>query len=70
MMAQERMVGRVKWFDAGRGFGFITADGTDYFVHYSGVRGEGFRTLNDGAEVEFVPTQGQRGLAAIDVFEV
>lgn len=69
-MSAERMEGKVKWFDAGRGYGFITAaDGQDLFVHFSGIRGEGFRTLSDGAAVEFIASRGPKGLVAIDVFE-
>eukprot|EP00913_Durusdinium_trenchii_P002921 g2708.t1 len=45
--------GTVKFFDPQRGFGFIQSEGQDYFVHYSGIKSEGFRSLADGEEVEF-----------------
>merc|ERR1719193_1942867 len=51
----QRQTGSVKWFDAKKGYGFITsADGTDYFVHFTNIQGqEGFKSLEDGTEVEF-----------------
>ncbi|ROM53513.1 cold-shock protein [Pseudomonas poae] len=56
-------VGTVKWFNAEKGFGFITQDGggTDVFVHYSAIQGDGFKTLEEGSRVEFEITQGQKG---------
>jgi CspA family cold shock protein len=61
-----RMKGTVKWFNADKGFGFITPEnGTkDCFVHHSAIQGNGFRTLNDGEAVEFDVVQGQKGPAA------
>ena len=58
--------GRVKWFSDEKGYGFITpeAGGDDLFVHYSEVVGEGFRTLEEGSEVEFEVADGQRGKQA------
>ena len=64
----ERQTGTVKWFNANKGFGFITRDsGDDVFVHYRAIRGEGHRTLVEGQKVEFGVTQGQKGLQAEDV---
>jgi CspA family cold shock protein len=65
----ERVTGVVKWFNEQKGFGFIARDGdSDVFVHYSAIQGQsGFRTLNEGDEVEFSIEQGQKGPAAVDV---
>ena len=54
--------GTVKWFDDAKGYGFITPDdgGKDLFVHFSGIAGDGFKTLQEGAKVEFVPEEGGR----------
>jgi CspA family cold shock protein len=67
-----RMKGTVKWFNADKGFGFITPEnGTkDCFVHHSAIQGNGFRTLNDGEAVEFDVVQGQKGPAAENVTRV
>ena len=61
--------GRVKWFNDAKGFGFITrdADGQDVFVHYSSIVGEGFRTLAEGAIVEYEEQKGPKGLFAAKV---
>ena len=60
--------GVVKWFNDAKGFGFITRDsGEDVFVHHTAIRAEGFRTLAEGAQVEFEVVQGQKGPAAEDV---
>ncbi len=64
----ERETGTVKWFDSGKGYGFIARDqGEDVFVHFRAIRGEGYRTLEDGQRVEFDVVQGQKGLQADDV---
>ena len=61
----ERVQGTVKWFNADKGYGFITREGgDDLFVHYSEIQGSGFRSLEEGARVEFEITQGQKGLQA------
>ena len=61
--------GTVKWFSEEKGYGFITPDdgGKDLFVHYSGVAGAGFRSLDEGAKVSYEATQGQKGMQADNV---
>ncbi|HEB84880.1 MAG TPA: cold shock domain-containing protein [Bacteroidetes bacterium] len=62
------MKGRVKWFDEKKGFGFIEAeDGHDVFVHFSAIGGDGFRSLEEGEEVEFEVESGPKGPAARNV---
>ena len=64
----ERESGNVKWFNANKGFGFITRDsGEDVFVHFRSIRGEGHRVLHDGQRVEFIVCEGEKGLQAEDV---
>ncbi len=64
----ERETGVVKWFNGTKGFGFIVRDqGEDIFVHYSAIRGEGYRSLEEGQRVEFTVTQGNKGPQAQDV---
>ncbi|HDZ10300.1 MAG TPA: cold-shock protein [Pseudohongiella sp.] len=63
-----RELGNVKWFNASKGFGFITRDsGDDVFVHFRSIQGEGHRVLKDGQRVEFSVSQGDKGLQADDV---
>jgi CspA family cold shock protein len=63
-----RETGTVKWFNATKGYGFITrAGGDDVFVHYSAIESDGYKTLNEGQRVEFTITQGPKGLAASNV---
>ena len=65
------MKGTVKWFNSGKGFGFITAeDGKDVFVHFSEVKGEGFKSLNEGDNVEFEVEQGEKGAKAKGVVKI
>ena len=63
-----RETGTVKWFDNAKGYGFIQRpQGEDVFVHYRAIRGEGYRTLQEGQQVQFNVVQGQKGLQAEDV---
>ena len=61
--------GTVKWFDDSKGYGFITPDegGDDLFVHHSAIGGTGFKTLAEGAKVEYTPEQGAKGMQATNV---
>jgi len=61
--------GTVKWFNAEKGYGFITPeDGSkDLFVHFSGIEGEGYKSLSEGAKVEYEQSQGQKGPQATKV---
>lgn len=60
--------GKVKWFNAEKGFGFIEVEGgDDVFVHFSAIQGEGFKTLEEGQEVNFDIEEGQRGPQAVNV---
>ena len=60
-----RTTGTVKWFNATKGFGFISQqNGEDLFVHYSEIQSSGYRSLEEGAQVEFQVTQGKKGLQA------
>ena len=64
----DRELGTVKWFKDSKGYGFIKRDGGgDVFVHFSAIRGEGFRNLEEGQMVEFNVEQGPKGLQATDV---
>ncbi|WLV25130.1 cold shock domain-containing protein [Aciduricibacillus chroicocephali] len=62
------MTGKVKWFNAEKGFGFIEReDGDDVFVHFSAIQTEGFKTLEEGEDVEFEIVEGNRGPQAANV---
>ena len=62
------MQGKVKWFNAEKGFGFIESnEGGDVFVHFSAIQSEGFKTLEEGQDVEFDIVQGNRGPQAANV---
>ena len=66
-----RTSGNVKWFNDAKGFGFITSEnGEDVFVHFSSIQGGGFRSLREGAAVEFEVTNGPKGLQASNVVAV
>ncbi len=65
-----RMKGTVKWFDAKKGYGFITMeDGNDIFVHYSAIEMDGYKTLRENQEVEFDISEGSKGKQASNVRE-
>lgn len=60
--------GTVKWFSAEKGYGFISqAGGADVFVHYSSIQSNGYRTLEEGQQVEFEVQEGRKGLQAVNV---
>lgn len=62
------MIGTVKWFDAEKGFGFIEREnGSDVFVHFSAIKAEGYKSLDEGQKVEFDLEKGQRGPQAANV---
>jgi CspA family cold shock protein len=64
----ERVVGTVKWFNSGKGYGFLAREGgPDVFVHFTAISAEGFRTLEEGQKVEFTIEQGQKGPQASNV---
>jgi cold shock protein len=63
-----RTTGTVKWFNDAKGFGFITSEnGEDVFVHFTAIQGNGFRSLQEGAQVEFDVVNGPKGLQASNV---
>jgi len=63
-------LGTVKWFNAEKGYGFITGeDGNEVFVHFSEIQGDGFKTLDEGQKVEYEVTEGSRGPQASQVFK-
>jgi len=65
-----RITGKVKWFNNSKGYGFIEQPGaSDIFVHYSAIQGDGFKTLEEGQEVEFEVTQGPKGPQAENVIK-
>lgn len=68
-MSDSLSTGVVKWFNNTKGFGFITVDGrgSDVFVHYSNISGEGYRSLEEGQRVQFVIGQGRKGEEARNV---
>ncbi|MGO9013480.1 MAG: cold-shock protein [Dissulfurispiraceae bacterium] len=63
--------GTVKWFNESKGFGFVTSeDGSDVFVHYSSIQGDGFKTLAEGDRVSFDIEKGPKGPKAINVVKI
>ena len=66
-----KLVGKVKWFNAEKGYGFINrGEGEDIFVHYSQIMEEGYRSLDEGQEVQFDLAQTERGLQAKKVYKI
>lgn len=66
-----QMTGTVKWFDAGKGYGFITSStGKDVFVHFSAIQTDGYKTLVEGDQVEFDVKDGDRGVQATNVVKL
>ncbi|MCX5868430.1 MAG: cold-shock protein [Proteobacteria bacterium] len=64
-------VGKVKWFNESKGFGFIEQEGgKDVFVHFSTIQGDGFKTLKEGDQVEFEATEGPKGMQATKVVKL
>lgn len=64
----DRVTGKVKWFNASKGFGFIEREGgPDVFVHYTAIQSEGYRSLEEGQTVEFSIEKGPKGLQAAQV---
>ena len=70
-VTEERMTGKVKWFNSSKGYGFITPTGedkgADVFVHYSVIQGDGYKSLNEGDKVEFTKVKGPKGWQADNV---
>ncbi|TDG12071.1 cold-shock protein [Seongchinamella unica] len=68
----DRVSGTVKWFNNAKGFGFITREegDADVFVHFRSIQGDGYRTLNEGQQVEFNLVEGPKGLQAEDVHKL
>lgn len=63
--------GKVKWFNNQKGYGFITTEsGSDVFLHHSAIQGDGFKTIDEGQEVEFEVTQGDKGEQAVNVVKL
>ena len=68
LLIDTRIGGKVKWFNAEKGYGFITSDeGKDIFVHYSSIQSDGFRTLEEGQAVNFDVVESDRGQQAANV---
>ncbi len=68
---ENRVTGTVKWFNASKGYGFIAHDGgKDVFVHYSAIQSDGYRSLNEGDQVEFTIEDGAKGPQAVRVTKV
>lgn len=63
-----KSVGKVKWFDNAKGYGFILNEAEeDVFVHYRAIQGDGYKSLNEGEEVEFIQTRSEKGWQAAEV---
>ena len=67
-MSEERTIGTVKWFNNAKGYGFLAREGgSDVFVHYTAISGNGYRSLEEGQQVEFSIEEGEKGLQASNV---
>ncbi len=67
----ERKIGTVKWFNATKGYGFLSQEGgADVFVHYSAIQMDGYKSLEEGMKVEFSVEKGPKGLQAVNVTKV
>lgn len=64
------MIGHVKWFSNEKGFGFLTDGKKDFFVHYRSIKGDGFKSLDEGQKVEFDIAESPKGQSAINVVVV
>ncbi len=65
------MKGKVKWFNASKGYGFITPEeGSDIFVHYSAISGDGYKSLDEGQAVQFEVVSGPKGQQAVNVSKI
>ncbi len=65
------MTGKVKWFNAAKGYGFITGDdGKEVFVHFSAIQVDGYKTLDEGQAVEYEVNDGEKGPQAVDVKKI
>ncbi len=65
------MTGKVKWFNAAKGYGFITGDdGKEVFVHFSAIQADGYKTLDEGQAVEYEVNDGDKGPQAVDVKKI
>ncbi len=64
------MLGKVKWFDPAKGFGFIVCDGIDYFAHHKFIQGQGYKILSEGQEVEFDAEENEKGPLAVNIRKV
>lgn len=62
-----KIQGIVKWFNSGKGFGFIISGDKEYFAHFSAIISDGYKTLEEGAKVIFTPKQGTRGMQAEEI---
>jgi CspA family cold shock protein len=70
-MGQQTIEGKVKWFNAAKGYGFLDiGDGVDTFCHYTQIRKQGYRTLAEGERVRFEMVEGPKGRQALDVVSV
>jgi CspA family cold shock protein len=61
--------GVVKWFSDAKGFGFVSSQGKDYFIHFKEIQSEGFKSLKEGDQVRFTPTQSPKGPVATQLFQ-